>query len=318
MTNFDPAYGEPYPEDDGYGPPDHAAGYPLRRPRLWHVLTLGAGLTWALSALIGVGGKCDHLASRPAPTPNLSGITTTSVSPPSTVQEKPGYAGQYAQCAASGDVWDRIECGVELGVIYSPPELAQHSRAVAAAESASSSAVASANNAAAAQDRELEACMGKRGGTSGTLQLVALVLMGGAIIAGWRRARAYTQHKRDCALAADFARKFPEEHVELAPNDLLDAVVPAAYAASSEAFSQRVHWFGGDPQEDEERAYALKDLAAVANSERQRRLGGGWAPGMGADADLPEPKLPPQTTASAPAPTGSDWRAALASDSEDW
>lgn len=308
-----------YP-DDGYtdgAPPDHSAGFPMRRPRLWHALALGAAGAWMLSMLIGVGGKCDSLAARPAPTPDFSSITTTSISPPSTVLEKPGHAGGYDQCAAAGDAWDRVECGVALGVIVEPPQLAQRQRALAAAESATSSAVASANSAAAKQEAELNACMGKRGSTGGTLQLVALALALGSLVTGWRRAKVYTRHKRDCALVSDFARKYPDEHLELAPNDALEVVIDAGYAASAEAFGQRVHWFGGDPDEDTERAYWMKDVASAASQERQRRLGGGWAPGMGGD-DLPAPKLPPETTQTAAPSGGSDWRAKLAATDEDW
>ncbi len=314
---YDPAYGEPYPADDDV--PDHAAGYPLRRPRLWHVLVLGSAGAWALSALIGVGGKCDGLASRPVPTPDFSGITTTSVSPPSTVQEKPGRAGDYVQCKATeSDIWDRLRCAVDDGVIYPPPELAQHSRAVASAESATSSAIASANAAEAKQNAELAACQGTRGSTGGTLQLVALALAGGAVVAGWRRGKQYARHKRDCMTAFDFDRKFPPGHEDRAPHDFLERAVEAGFAGEAEAFSQRVHWFGGDPDEDERRADALRDIADRANQERKRRLGGGWAPGMGGGDDLPEPKLPPQTTTSTPAPGASDWRSKLGVSDEDW
>lgn len=139
-----------------------------------------------------------------------------------------------------------------------------------------------------------------------------------ALVVGCRRVRVYARHKRDVLMVSDFARRFPPEHLQLAPHEELDRVIPAGHRAAAEAFGQRVHFFGGDPAEDERRAYQYRSLAQAAAREKQRRLAGGWLPdgsGGGLDGMTP-PVLPPtETTTEAPS---MDWRSKLSANTEDW
>ncbi len=320
----DPAYAEDY---NGYtdGAPDHAAGYPVRRPRLWHALALAAVTAWVLMSLIRPS-SCDALAANSPSIPMPTPPTTTApawADSPVTISARPGAtADGFAQCQVLGTRLERLECLTDSDQIYPVPQYESWRSASASAESSYASATSSAASAQAsansAHRAAVDKCQGSRGGFSGVLQWLAIILSIGSVIIGWRRMKVYVKHKRDCLAVDQFDRTYPEGEEWRARHEELEAVVPAAYDAASEAFSQRIHWFGGNPVADEGRADRYHDVATRANAERKRRLGGGWVPGMGGDGDLPEPKLPPQTPATPTAQSAGDWRAALASDSEDW
>ncbi|MBN7457553.1 hypothetical protein [Mycobacteroides abscessus] len=149
--------------------------------------------------------------------------------------------------------------------------------------------------------------------------MLTIVVWIAALVVGFRRLTVYLTHKRDVVMLASFARRFPPEHLALAPHDELEKAAAAGHRAAAEAMSQRVHLFGGDPAEDERRAYAFRDLAQQTSREKQRRLAGGWLPdgsGAGGLDGMEPPQLPPtETPTEAPA---QDWRSKLTSGSEDW
>lgn len=236
-----------------------------------------------LSALVSPGGTCDHLM-KTAPTPNFSGISTTSVSPPSTVQEKPGYAGQYEQCRlTNNDVWDRVQCGVDLGIINEPPELGRKQRAEAAAESATSSAIAAANSLEAKQDAELSQCLGARGSSAGTIRVLAVLLSLVAAFLAYRRFRALAQAKSDAETAHQWDQNTPPgAEIETSDRELAAVVHAARNAADEEEQSSGV-WFGGNGA----RSFELREIAARAEREQSNRVGGYGYPGPVAPTAAP-------------------------------
>ena len=320
MTHQQPDYGydEQYP-DHG---PAHSAGYQMRRPRAWHVLALGTGICWLLGGWLAPA----HCDTAPAASSSASAVAfppePTFSAPRSSMPDESGLG----TCALfyPMDMEQQLRCGVAEGHLRSSVldrvESALSSYATASAQAqrqADQMAQRQADAKAAAT-----ACRGTSGSLSDSLRWLTIILAVGAVVTAWRRGKQYLQHKKDCALAFDFDRKFPPGHEDRAPNDFLEAATEAGFAAEAEAFSQRVHWFGGNADADERRADQLRDIADRANTERKRRLGGGWVHGIGDGGfDLPAPVLPPtpgQSTSN-PAPSGStDWRSKLANSDEDW
>ncbi len=316
-------------QQDGYEPyqdhaPAHAAGYPMRRPRAWHALALGTAACWLLGGWLAP----EHCTEAPAASSASSSVefpTEPTFAAPSSSDYMPDESG-LGTCALfyPMDMEQQLRCGVAEGHLRSSvldrveSALSSYATASAAAQrqaDAQEQAKANANTA-------LAQCRGASGSLSDSLRWLTIILAVSAVVTSWRRAKAYVQHKKDCATAFDFDRKFPPGHEDRAPNDLLDKVIPAGFAAEAEAFSQRIHWFGGNADEDERRADRLRDIADRANHERKRRLGGGWVHGMGGEGfDLPAPVLPP-TPGQGPsnsAPSGStDWRSKLSATDEDW
>lgn len=294
--------------------PMHTERPPMRRPRLWHSLALGTACLWALSTMVNPSDCEAKYGAPPAAAVTVEPDTTIKSSDYRTGKSSNDLTWCQALHGTSGE--GLIRCGVSDGVLKQS--------ALDRIESAQEKNQAAKDAAAAAEqkaDAKLAACRGSRGGWTDSLHWLLMGLGIATLVTGWRRAKVYGKHKKDCALTADFARKYPPQHIELAPNELLEQVIPAAFAAAGEAFGQRTHWFGGNADEDTDRAYVMQDIAQAANQERKRRLGGGWVHGApSGDIDLPAPVLPQtdaQPTGRA-APGADNWRSNLANSNEDW
>lgn len=284
----------------------------LRRPRLWHVLAIATVGAWMLSSLLDPSG-CTSAATIAKPTrsaPAAKPDTTITSSDYRTGQSRDDLTLCEALHPGGGE--SLIRCGVSYGVLKKSTL-----DRITDAQEKQAAARQTEEEAGYRAEEAVDRCRGSRGNWSDSLRWLTMLLGIATVVTGWRRGRAYAQHKKDCMIASSFARRFPPEHLELASHEDLERVIPAAYAASAEAMSQRVSWFGGNSDEDERRAYQLQEIAQLANQERQRRPSGGWVHGApGGDLDLPAPVLPTETASTPTA--SSDWRSKLASHTEEW